>query len=72
MVVLLVRSLRPHQWTKNLFVLMQALSDVALSVELHKSPTVPDGLPWDMWRPEHETVGWKRKPKVRLFPKAVT
>ncbi|MBL0093750.1 MAG: hypothetical protein IPP50_16345 [Piscinibacter sp.] len=56
--------------TRNLFVLMQALSDAALSVELHKSPTVPNGMPWDMWKPEHETPGWKRKPKVRLFPKA--
>lgn len=55
--------------TQNLFVLMQALSDAALSIELHKSPTVPDGMPWDMWKPEHETAGWKRKPKIRLFPK---
>lgn len=53
----------------NLMNLMYALSDAALSVELHKSPTVPDGMPWHIWKPEHEIPDWKNKPKIRLFPK---
>lgn len=56
--------------TKTLFTLMLAFSCASLSIEMHKSPTVPNGLPWDVWEPEHETSGWKNKPKVKLFPKS--
>jgi hypothetical protein len=56
--------------TKLLFTLMLALADASLSVEIHKSPSVPDGLPGDLWKPEHDTPGWKNKPKIKLFPKA--
>lgn len=55
--------------TKLLFTLMLAFADASLSIEVHKSPAVPDGIPGDMWKPEHETAGWKQKPPVRLFPK---
>jgi len=55
--------------TRQLFALMLAFADASLSIELHKSPTVPDGMPGDIWKPEHETVGWQKKPKIRLFPK---
>lgn len=55
--------------TRALFTLMLAFADASLSVELHKSPVVPDGMPGDIWKPEHETPGWQRKPKIRLFPK---
>jgi len=55
--------------TKTLFTLMLAFACASLSVELHKSPIVPDGMPGDIWKPEHETVGWKNKPKVKLFPR---
>lgn len=56
--------------TKTLFTLMLAFACASLSVELHKSPIVPDGMPGDIWKPEHETVGWKNKPKFKLFPRA--
>ncbi|TIU72297.1 MAG: hypothetical protein E5V66_01225 [Mesorhizobium sp.] len=56
--------------TKLLFTLMLAFADASLSIEVHKSPIVPDGMPGDIWKPEHETVGWKQKPQIRLFPKA--
>ena len=56
--------------TRLLFVLMLAFSEASLSVELHKSPIVPDGMPGDIWKPEHETPGWKNKPKIRLIPRA--
>jgi hypothetical protein len=56
--------------TKLLFTLMLALADASLSIEVHKSPIVPDGMPGDIWKPEHETAGWKQKPQIRLFPKA--
>ena len=55
--------------TKTLFTLMLAFSCASLSIEMHKSPTVPHGIPWDVWKPEHETAGWRNKPKSRLFPK---
>lgn len=55
--------------TKLLFTLMLAFADASLSIEVHRSPIVPDGMPGDMWKPEHETAGWKQKPAVRLFPK---
>jgi hypothetical protein len=55
--------------TRLLFTLMLALADASLSIEIHKSPTVPDGLPGDLWKPEHDTPGWKSKPKIKLFPK---
>tara|TARA_R100000900_G_scaffold141240_1_gene122214 strand:- start:16 stop:411 length:396 start_codon:yes stop_codon:yes gene_type:complete len=54
--------------TQNLFTLMLALSEVSLSTEIHRSSTVPDGMAWDVWKPEHETPAWKHKPKVHLFP----
>ncbi len=56
------------QETQNLFTLMLALSEVSLSVEIHRSHTVPDGMAWDVWKPEHETPAWSQKPKIRLFP----
>lgn len=56
--------------TKLLFTLMLALADASLSIEVHKSPIVPDGMPGDIWKPEHETPGWKQKPQIRLFPRA--
>ncbi|HVZ16910.1 MAG TPA: hypothetical protein VG897_07330 [Terriglobales bacterium] len=56
--------------TKLLFTLMLAFSDASLSVEVHKDPIVPMGMPGDIWKPEHETPGWKNKPKIKLFPKA--
>ncbi|VTU37656.1 hypothetical protein H4CHR_04226 [Variovorax sp. PBS-H4] len=56
--------------TRHLFTLMLAFSDASLSVELHRSPTVPDGMHWDLWKPEHETSGWQQKPSIRLFPAA--
>jgi hypothetical protein len=59
------------QETKTLFILMLAFACASLSVELHKSPIVPDGMPGDIWKPEHETVGWKHKPKFKLFPRTV-
>lgn len=55
--------------TKTLFHLMLAFLDASLSVEVHKSPVVPDGMAGDLWKPEHETAGWKNKPAIRLFPK---
>jgi hypothetical protein len=55
--------------TRTLFTLMLAFSCASLSVELHKSPIVPDGMPGDIWKPEHETQGWKHKPKFKLFPR---
>lgn len=57
--------------TKLLFTLMLGFAEASLSIEVHKSPTVPDGIDGDMWKPEHETVGWKQKPAVKLFPKAL-
>ena len=59
------------QKTKTLFTLMLAFLDASLSVEVHKSPTVPDGMAGDLWKPEHETAGWQKKPKIKLFPKVV-
>ncbi|PUA19685.1 hypothetical protein [Glaciimonas sp. PCH181] len=56
--------------TRLLFVLMLAFSEASLSVELHKSPIVPDGMHGDIWKPEHETPGWKNKPKIRLMPRS--
>jgi hypothetical protein len=53
--------------TRTLFTLMLAFSEASLSVEMHKSPTVPDGMPGDIWKPEHETPGWKNKPKIKLM-----
>lgn len=58
--------------TRSLFTLMLAFSEASLSVELHKSPIVPDGMPGDIWKPEHETPGWKNKPKIRLMPRVAT
>jgi hypothetical protein len=58
--------------TKLLFRLMLAFSCASLSVELHKSPVVPDGMPGDIWKAEHETEGWQKKPKIRLFPRDST
>jgi hypothetical protein len=58
--------------TKHLFTLMLAFAEASLSIEVHRSPIVPDGIPGDMWKPEHETPGWKRKPAVKLFPKKQT
>lgn len=55
--------------TQTLFTLMLSFADASLSVELHKSPIVPDGMPGDIWKPEHETVGWQKKPKIRLIPR---
>lgn len=55
--------------TRALFTLMLAFSEASLSVEIHKSPVVPDGMPGDVWKPEHETPGWKKKPKIRLTPR---
>jgi len=55
--------------TKTLFTLMLGFLDASLSVEVHKSPVVPDGMPGDLWKPEHETAGWCNKPTVKLFPK---
>ena len=55
--------------TKLLFTLMLAFADASLSIEIHKSPIVPDGMPGDIWKPEHETPGWKQKPPIKLFPK---
>jgi hypothetical protein len=55
--------------TKRLFELMLAFGDASLSIEIHKSPILPDGMPGDMWKPEHESQGWKQKPPVKLFPK---
>ena len=55
--------------TRTLFTLMLSFSEASLSVEMHRSPTVPDGMPGDIWKPEHETAGWKNKPKIRLMPR---
>ncbi|MGE3745300.1 MAG: hypothetical protein AB7G25_06265 [Sphingomonadaceae bacterium] len=52
--------------SKTLFTLMLAFACASLSVELHKSPVVPDGMPGDIWKPEHETAGWQKKPAIRL------
>ena len=60
------------QETQTLFTLMLAFLDASLSVEIHKSPTVPDGMAGDLWKPEHETAGWQKKPKIKLFPRAAT
>lgn len=57
--------------TRTLFTLMLAFSDASLSVEVHKSPIVPDGMPGDIWKPEHETAGWKKKPRSILAPRPV-
>ncbi len=54
---------------RTLMNLMYGFSDAALSVELHKSPTVPDGMPWYIWKPEHDSTDWKNKPQIQLFPK---
>lgn len=56
--------------TQALFTLMLSFSEASLSVEMHRSPTVPDGMPGDTWKPEHETSGWKNKPKIKLMPRA--
>lgn len=56
--------------THNLYVLMLAFADASLSVELHKSHTVPDGMPWDVWKPEHDSPDWLAKPKIRLVASA--
>jgi hypothetical protein len=56
--------------TKLLFALMLALAEASLSIEVHKSPIVPNGMPGDIWKPEHETTGWRQKAKIKLFPKA--
>jgi hypothetical protein len=58
--------------TQLLFTLMLAFADASLSIEIHKSPIVPDGMPGDIWKPEHETAGWKQKPPIRLFPKKLS
>lgn len=58
--------------TQLLFTLMLALADASLSIEVHKSPIVPDGMPGDIWKPEHETPGWKQKPKIKLFPRTAS
>ena len=58
--------------TKTLFNLMLGFLDASLSVEVHKSPVVPDGMPGDLWKPEHETAGWRNKPPIKLFPKDAT
>lgn len=55
--------------TKALFTLMLAFACASLSIELHKSPIVPDGMPGDIWKPEHETPGWQKKPAIKLFPR---
>jgi len=55
--------------TRTLFTLMLSFSEASLSVEMHRSPTVPDGMPGDIWKPEHETPGWKNKPKIKLVPR---
>lgn len=60
---------RVDRETRMLFTLMLSFSDASLSVEMHKSPIVPDGMPGDIWKPEHETVGWQKKPKIRLLPR---
>ena len=54
--------------TRTLYALMLAFADASLSVELHKSPIVPDGLPGDVWKPEHETAGWLQKPAIVMQP----
>ena len=56
--------------TQRLFTLMLAFADASLSIELHRSPGVPDGMAWDLWKPEHETPGWQQKTRIRLFPAA--
>jgi len=55
--------------TLTLYTLMLAFSDASLSVELHKSPIVPDGMPGEIWKPEHETPGWQNKPAAVLQPR---
>lgn len=55
--------------TRMLFTLMLAFSDASLSIELHKSPVVPDGMPGDKWKPEHDSPDWKKKPKIKLTPR---
>lgn len=55
--------------TKLLFALMLALAEASLSIEVHKSPIVPNGMPGDIWKPEHETTGWRQKAKIKLFAK---
>jgi len=52
--------------TRTLYTLMLSFADASLSMELHKSPTVPDGMPWEIWKPEHETPSWQRKPPIAL------
>lgn len=54
--------------TRTLYTLMLSFADASLSMELHKSPTVPDGMPWEIWKPEHETSGWSKKPAIELKP----
>ncbi|KWT97464.1 hypothetical protein WDL1P1_00657 (plasmid) [Variovorax sp. WDL1] len=54
--------------TNNLYTLMLAFADASLSIELHKSHTVPDGMAWDVWQPEHDSADWQAKPKIRLQP----
>ncbi len=61
-----------NEETRTLFTLMLAFLDASLSVEVHKSPTVPDGMAGDLWKPEHETAGWQKKPKIKLFSSAPT
>ncbi len=55
--------------TQTLYRLMLAFADASLSVELHRSPTVPDGMPGEIWKPEHETQGWRNKPAIQLQPR---
>ena len=55
---------------QTLFTLMLGFLEASLSVEVHKSPSVPDGMPGDLWKPEHESPGWRSKPAIKLFPKA--
>lgn len=52
--------------TRTLYTLMLSFADASLSIELHKSPTVPDGMPWEIWKPEHETPSWHSKPSIAL------
>ena len=52
--------------TKTLFNLMLAFAEASLSIEVHKCPNVPDGMPGDIWKPEHETPGWRKKPRSSL------
>ncbi|WP_397473589.1 hypothetical protein [Pusillimonas sp.] len=58
----------PDAETMNLYTLMLGLAEASLAIEVHGSTTVPDGLAWHVWKPEHETSAWQQKPKAQLFP----